>query len=102
MRGILAVALLVFWSSAALAINCPIGSFPSVDRWGNQTCQSLGGGPPSTVQGSLDNYPMGTHPWVDQWGTKICKSYSAPAQQQLQLYDTSKGCPMGTYSWVDQ
>ena len=99
MRGKLIAGLLALLvlPSAALA-NCPMGSFPSVDRWGNQICQPFGGGPPAAVQGSLESCPAGTHPWADQWGNRTCKSFNSPQQ----LYDTSKGCPMGTYPWVDQ
>jgi hypothetical protein len=97
MRWILAAALVVLGPSAASAINCPMGSHPWVDSWGNQICKRFDDGSASRVQGSLDSCPMGTHPWVDSWGNRTCKSFNSPQQ----LYDTSKGCPMGTYPGVD-
>jgi hypothetical protein len=99
MRGKLIAALLALLGLPSTAFAaCPTGSFPSVDKWGNQICQRFGGGPPATIQGSIDNCPTGTHPWVDSWGTRTCKSFNSPRQ----FYDTSKGCPTGTYQWVDQ
>jgi hypothetical protein len=101
MRWILAVAALAFWPSMAFSIDCPIGSYPSVDQWGNQACKPFGGGPPTVVQGTLDNCPIGSHPWVDQWGNRVCQTFQQPQQPTQQFYDTSKGCPVGMYPWVD-
>jgi hypothetical protein len=92
------VALLALWPSTALAIDCPVGSHPWVDSWGNQICKRFDDGSTSRAQGSLDNCPIGTHPWVDSWGNRICQSYQQPEQQ---FYDTSKGCPVGTFPSVD-
>jgi len=97
MRVMIAALLLVLLPINAFA-NCPIGSFPSFDRWGNQICQRFDGGPPAAIQGTLDNCPIGTHPWADQWGNRTCKSLDSPQQH----YDTSRGCPIGTYQWADQ
>lgn len=96
MRQIMAAILLVFSASQALA-NCPIGTFPWTDTWGNQICKRYSDGSAATTQGSLDNCPMGTHPWTDNWGNRTCKSFN----NNSQLYDTSRGCPIGTYQWVD-
>jgi hypothetical protein len=81
----------------ANAQQCPIGSFPWVDSWGNQICKSFGTGQTTTIQGNLDNCPTGTHPWVDNWGNQVCQSFNGGQQ----YYDTSPGCPVGTYPWVD-
>ena len=75
---------------------CPIGSFPSVDNWGNQICKSFGG-QTTTIQGSVENCPIGSHPWVDSWGNRTCQSFDSGSQ----YYDTSGGCPIGTHPWVD-
>jgi hypothetical protein len=92
------VALLFFSSSVVLGYaECPIGSYPWVDNWGNQICRTFGSGQTTTIQGSLDNCPVGTHPWIDDWGNKICRSFSG----NRQYYDTSGGCPIGTYEWTD-
>jgi hypothetical protein len=101
MRRTLMAALLALWPSAVFAITCPIGSFPSVDQWGNQVCRPAMGGPPTVTQGTLDNCPIGSHAWVDQWGNRICKTFATPQQPSTQYYDTSRGCPIGTYQWVD-
>lgn len=98
MRGKFVIALLtLLWPNAALAINCPLGSYPWADAWGNQICKRYDDGSTSRVQGGIDNCPIGTHPWVDQWGNRTCKSVNSPQQ----LYDTAPGCPMGTFPSVD-
>ena len=97
MRCYLLVAVIAILPSMANAVDCPFGSHPWVDQWGNQICKRFTDGSTSAVQGSLDNCPFGSHPWVDQWGTRTCKSFSG----NRQLYDTSQGCPMGTHPWVD-
>lgn len=89
------LTLAVLVPTTALA-DCPIGTHPWVDRWGNNICQRWGGGT-ATIEGSLDNCPIGTHPWVDTWGNRVCKSTLGGTQ----YYDTSEGCPVGTYEWPD-
>jgi hypothetical protein len=81
----------------ANAQQCPIGSFPGVDNWGNQICKSFDSGQTTTIQGNLQNCPTGTHPWVDNWGNQICQSFNGGTQ----YYDTSGGCPIGSHPWVD-
>ncbi len=98
----LLIAVLVLVSVAlpakpAHAQQCPVGSFPWVDQWGNQICKRSDSGRTTTIEGSLDKCPTGTYPWVDSWGNHICRSFQGGGQ----FYDTSKGCPTGTYPWVD-
>jgi hypothetical protein len=93
----LIVATIFVAGVAANAGACPIGSFPSVDNWGNQICKTLDTGQTTTIQGSVENCPVGTHPWVDTWGNKICQSFTGGSQ----YYDASGGCPIGMYQWVD-
>jgi len=95
-RGTLFAALFVFLPTAGFA-DCPIGSYPWTDMWGNQICKRFGDGSTATIQGNLDNCPIGTHPWTDMWGNQICKSFSGGNQ----FYDTSEGCPIGTVPWTD-
>ncbi len=91
-------ALLYFMLvSQAAAQNCPVGSFPWVDNWGNSICKSFDTGQTRLLEGTLDRCPPGTFQWVDNWGNRICKSFGGSNQ----FYDTSEGCPIGTYSWVD-
>jgi hypothetical protein len=97
MRKTIAALLLVSGSIVPSYADCPFGSHPWVDNWGNQTCRMFGSGQTTTIQGSLDNCPTGTHPWTDNWGNRICKSFSGNSQ----YYDTSGGCPFGTHPWVD-
>jgi hypothetical protein len=82
---------------SANAQQCPIGSYPWVDSWGNEICKGFGTGQTTTIQGDLENCPVGTHPWVDNWGNQVCQSFNGGTQ----YYDTSQGCPVGTYQWVD-
>ena len=96
MRKLIVVS--IFTAGAAVTAHaCPIGSFPSVDNWGNQICKTLDTGQTTTIQGSVENYPIGTYPWVDTWGNKVCQVFTGGAQ----YHDTSSGCPVGTYQWVD-
>ncbi len=84
--------------------DCPVGSFPWTDNWGNQICKRFGDGSTSTIQGNFDNpggCPTGMHPWVDGWGNKVCQSFDMPNQPSERSYDTSQGCPIGTFSWTD-
>ena len=97
---IISVAMLAMTAGEAAAINCPVGSMPWVDTWGNQICRSLGGGT-TAIEGSLSECPIGTHPGVDSWGNQVCKSFQTPAAPSRQYYDTSRGCPIGTFEWTD-
>jgi hypothetical protein len=94
MRKLLFIAVLLGTSSAFA--QCPIGSFPSVDNWGNQICKTFNNST-STIQGSLDNCPVGSHPFVDNWGNRICQTFGSGTR----YYDTSGGCPIGTFPGVD-
>jgi|SRR5271157_6000962 len=91
------ISITLLGVSSAFAQQCPIGSFPSVDSWGNQICKTFGGAT-ETIQGSLDTCPIGFHPWVDSWGNQVCQSFDSGTN----AYDTSKGCPIGTTPWVDE
>ena len=95
------VFILSFAVTMPAVAECPIGSYPWADAWGNQICKRFGSGSTSAVSGSLDKCPTGTHPWVDNWGNKICQSFNAPGQSAQHLYDTSRGCPIGTFAWTD-
>lgn len=100
----LAVWLLAFSASQALAINCPIGSFPWTDNWGNQICKRFNDGSTSTIQGGMgvNTCPVGSYPWTDSWGNRVCQTFTTPSQPApQQYYDTSRGCPIGTFQWVD-
>ncbi len=90
------VVFLFFASPDAWALQCPAGSHPWVDNYGNDICKSFGSGRTIIKEGSLDNCPTGTHLWVDNWGNRICKNFKG----NQKYYDTSKGCPIGTYEWV--
>jgi hypothetical protein len=95
---VLSVLLLggVLWTSRADA-QCPVGTYPSVDSWGNRICKSFDGGGTRSIEGNLNNCPVGTHPGIDSWGNRMCQSSDSPQK----FNDTSKGCPLGTYPWVD-
>lgn len=86
----------------ALAQQCPMGSFPSVDSWGNQVCKRFGDQSTATAQVQRGQQcPNGAYPTVDNFGNQICRSFNAPNQPGTDYYDTSKGCPMGTFPTVD-
>lgn len=95
-RSILAALLLMF-RGVVYALDCPAGSYPWVDSYGNNICKSHGSGGTTSIQGSTRNCPAGTHPWVDSYGNNVCQSFD----NKQQYHDTSKGCPAGTHPWVD-
>jgi hypothetical protein len=87
-------------SQPASALQCPIGSFPSVDGWGNNICQRIGDGSAAVTQTAPGGCPIGSHPWVDNWGNRVCQS-DGGATGGTTYYDTSRGCPVGFMRWVD-
>ena len=98
MKQILLSGILFFMTATnVLAQQCPAGSHPWVDDWGNRICRKLGSGQTTTIEGSTKQCPTGTYSWVDEWGNRTCKSF----QGNTQYYDTSKGCPVGSHPWTD-
>jgi hypothetical protein len=97
-----ALASVMLGVSMAQAGQCPIGSHPSVDSWGNKICERFSDGSTATTEvPSGHSCPIGSHPWVDAWGNKICRSEGSASEPRTDYYDTSKGCPTGTYRSVD-
>lgn len=95
---VLLIAFFLFFLGAFNAqANCPVGSYPWVDNWGNAICKSFDTGQTKSIQGSTTNCPVGSYPWTDKWGNKICKAHNS----NQQYYDTSKSCPIGFHPWVD-
>ncbi len=93
-----ALALATIGSSAAQAQSCPIGSYPSVDNFGNRICKrSSDGSAASTEVPRGQTCPIGAYPTVDSYGNKVCRSSNGGGDS----YDTSKGCPTGSYRSVD-
>jgi hypothetical protein len=83
--------------------QCPVGSYPWTDNWGNQICRRFSD--QSTASVATPNgqaCPTGSYQWTDSWGTPICRSYSTPGQQGTDYYDTSRGCPIGFHAWRDE
>ncbi|HEX3367831.1 hypothetical protein [Phenylobacterium sp.] len=105
-RSIVAAAGLaaIFLScSPAVAQQCPMGSFPSVDSFGNRVCQRIANSGPATTQTPRGQQcPNGAYPTVDNFGNRIYRSEGGFNQPKTDYYDTSKGCPMGMFPSVDQ
>jgi hypothetical protein len=96
-------ALIATTAAPALAQQCPTGSFPAVDAWGNKICQRVEDGSAATTEVPRGQAcPTGAYPWTDNWGNKICRTFDSPNQPRTDYYDTSKGCPTGTHDWVDE
>jgi hypothetical protein len=87
----------VLGMTAAQARQCPLGSYPWTDSWGNSICKRFDGGGTAAIRGSLTKCPTGSFPSVDSWGNRTCKTFRGG----VQYYDTSRGCPIGTYRWND-
>ena len=77
--------------------TCPIGSFPSMDMFGNKICQG-GSGHPVTAEVNLaTGCPNGAFLSIDNFGNRVCKSMD----NKTIYYDTSHGCPIGTHLGMD-
>ena len=97
-----AVVMMAGLAAPAAAQNCPIGSYPSVDSWGNNICKRTGGGGTASVQApSGGGCPIGSYPTVDRYGNQVCRQPGSSSRPQTDYYDTSKGCPIGSYPSVD-
>jgi hypothetical protein len=83
-------------STATAKAACPIGSYPSIDTYGNRICESFGGRT-TTIEGGLNRCPIGSYPSIDTYGNRICESFGG----RNQYYDTSRGCPIGTFPSID-
>jgi hypothetical protein len=92
MRAILVAWILIAQASAALA-NCPAGSLPSIDDWGNQSCEWIDDGSMLATSGNLSRCPNGSFPWVDSWGHQICQAFTT------RFYDKANTCPVVTDNW---
>jgi hypothetical protein len=97
MKTMTVLVALFLVSTAMAQAACPFGSFPSIDSWGNRTCEDLGSGRTTTIEGGLNRCPIGTHPWIDSWGNRTCQSFGGGSQ----YHDTSRGCPIGTFPSID-
>jgi hypothetical protein len=76
-RELFAAALLAFLPSVATIEggldNCPVGTQPWTDMWGNRTCRSLSGG--GQYYDTSQGCPIGTVRWTDMWGNPVCKRF---------------------------
>jgi hypothetical protein len=98
----LALAVAGAAPSSALAQQCPTGSYPWVDSWGNNICRRHSDGSTATTQVPRNQTcPTGSYSWVDNWGNQICRSHSSRDGRRTDYYYTSKGCPVGTHQTVD-
>lgn len=95
-------AIAVFGSSPAASQQCPVGSYPWVDSWGNSICRRHSDGSTATTEVPRNQTcPTGAFPWVDSWGNRICRTHGDAEGRRTDYYDTSKGCPVGTHQTVD-
>ena len=105
MHRVLVVSALIAATAGltpAQAQQCPMGSYPSVDSWGNQICRRVSDQSAATAQVPRgQTCPNGAYPTVDGYGNQICRSFNTPNQPRTDYYDTSRGCPMGSYPSVD-
>ena len=104
MRAIVlaATVALIGLVAPAQAQQCPVGSHPWVDSWGNQICQRFADQSTATTQIPRGQQcPNGAYPTVDSWGNQICRTFDSPSGPRTDYYDTSRGCPIGMFPWVD-
>ena len=60
LRSLVVTGLLALSCYGAAAIECPVGSYPWVDNWGNQICRRFGDGSTATIQPSTPGCPTGS------------------------------------------
>ena len=75
MRIGFAVALFLTAAQSAAYAQCPIGSFPKTNSFGEQVCQSAAGQTPTT--GNIVSCPPGTETGVDSYGNRTCVNAGA-------------------------
>lgn len=95
---------MVTGGATAQRIQCPTGTYQSVDGWGNVVCQPFGLGnqqPVITQTPRGQSCPYGSYQTVDNYGNSICRSYNSINRPSTDYYDTSRGCPNGFYETVD-
>jgi len=101
--ALILAALFAGGVTPAQAQQCPVGSAPWVDTWGNRICRRMDDGSTATTELPRgQTCPTGATPWVDNFGNRICRSMALPGQPRTDYYDTSKGCPAGTHEWIDK
>ena len=83
--------------------QCPMGSSPWVDKWGNNICRRHSDQSTSRVEVPRgQTCPTGSYQWTDTWGNKVCRSHATSGERPRDTYDTSKGCPIGSAPWTDK
>lgn len=83
--------------------QCPMGSYPAFDSWGNQVCKRFNDQSTAVTRVPQGQQcPNGAYPTVDRYGNQICRSFGTANQPRTDYYDTSQGCPTGTYQSVDR
>ena len=98
----LALTAALALAGVASAQQCPMGSYRSIDNWGNSVCKRMSD--QSTESAERPRYqacPMGSYQTVDNYGNQICRTFEASNQPRTDYYDTSRGCPVGFYQGVD-
>jgi hypothetical protein len=78
MRIGFAVVLFLAAAQSAAYAQCPIGSFPKTNSYGEQVCQSAAGQTPTI--GSVVSCPPGTETGVDSYGNRTCVSAGASSR----------------------
>jgi len=97
-RTLFRLLVIAVLSLDAHAQQCPVGSHPSVDQWGNRMCNVFALGAATTINGSRNDCPTGTHLWIDKWGNRNCTII----KKSRPIYDNSNWCPVGTRPLVDE
>lgn len=98
--GIFAVMATLGGPASAQMMNCPVGTYPWTDSWGNPTCRSHSSQQDvMTGTNPVTGMPNGAMPSVDSWGNPTPRGSGSTAGRTS--YDTSGGCPIGTHPWVD-
>ncbi len=83
-------------------LQCPNGSYPALDSYGNNICRRFSDQSTAVTQTPQGQQcPNGAYPTIDGYGNTICRSFATPNQPTTDYYNTSHGCPNGTYQSID-
>ena|SRR5579863_57484 len=85
----------------AQLLNCPPGTYLSIDQLGKPVCLEADNNKPAIIQVSPTiTCANGTYPSVDNYGNRVCKSVDqrGPTYYTVPMNNSApKACPAGTF-----
>ena len=108
LTGLIIALIPAIYPAKGLAqfVNCPVGTYLSIDQLGKPNCLRADNHAPAIIQASpIVSCPSGTYPSIDDYGTRVCKSvdqggptyYGLPMNNSTPNSSTLNACPSGTF-----